>query len=216
MHDIIEQHPEWQALKAQRHEVDLAYERHTKRVNAEQADYQRRLSEHTAARQEALLAGRPAPPAPTPPSNDPADAQVFLAELARCTLRERTWLATNAPDLEAVLAEREADLLAQATTLVGHLQAIGDEIQDLCGTTARVRAAADDQRPVHRRRVGAGDLVAAVEGHYRFLSHQRPEPETVMHSRPRPEPVDVAEHQPPAPYRYRPHEHGNPRLRGRR
>ena len=172
MHKIIEDDPDWKKLQSERKQIAVAADIHNKQSQAEQAEYRRLTAQHTADREAALLAGEKPPPAPAVPTLDPADQNIFLARFQQCDARERQWMAAKAPTLERRLADQEADLLGQAALIVQHLRAIAGQVQVVCDTARKVRAAADDATPVHGKAIAAADLVAAVESGGSFLGRE--------------------------------------------
>ena len=195
MHKIIEDDPDWKQLQAERKQIAVAADIHNKHSQAEQAEYRRLTARHILDREAALLAGEKPPPAPPAPTLDPADQNIFLARFQQCDMREREWMAMKAHVLDRRLLDVETDLLGQAAIVVQHLRAIAGQMQAVCDTARKVRAAANDTTPVHGQAVGAADVVAAVESGVRFLGREGGtevdaatwEPETA----PRPTPSDT-------------------------
>ncbi len=89
------------------------------------------------------------PPEPPTPIVVPGDSFVFHAERSRLREAERGLLAERADEYEAVLAEREGELLAEVREITGRLDAIAGEIAELTATAQSLRAASGSPTPVY-------------------------------------------------------------------
>ena len=91
------------------------------------------------------MEGREAPPHPVfePPAGDYG---VFMAEEARLADAERRWLVANGPLLEEAVAQREAELLAEAGAVLRQLGPIASELGELVAVARTIRAAVSKAR----------------------------------------------------------------------
>jgi hypothetical protein len=183
-HEILTSPPGWRQLAADRAKLARAEAKHRQRLADTTTRNDKALAEHTKAYTEAILEGNDPPP---PPQLEQVDAN--LAGASRLLIdrgreldqQERRFLADHGATLERQLAVRHDELLAEARPALAKLEAVAEEMRTLTASTAMVREANDDRRPVTEGRITAAMIAEVVARGGSFL-RPGPAPATTSYS----------------------------------
>jgi len=173
------------ALQQRRSDIESARAVHAARVADERAAADLAESRYQAAASKALDAGKTPPPRPVYAYDAAAAAAIasrFAHHLHDVRAQERAWLARNAAELEQRAAERQAELVSEASTHVRALEPLAGEATLLRETVRTLRGLAGvpalhDYGTTPGPLDVAGLVRSCLTG--RGFLHARPEPQSL-------------------------------------